>query len=49
MVAGNVALECDDNAKKRTFDIIRASIHGVTIMGYDELFAKIQYLLDIVE
>jgi len=49
VIAGNVALECDDKSKKRTFDLFRASIHGVTILGYDELFAKIQCLLDIVE
>jgi hypothetical protein len=47
IVAGNVNAECNDSKKRRSLELFR-SASQVLIVGYDELFAKVQNLVDIL-
>lgn len=47
VIAGNVSGECADRGKKRSLDLFR-SASQMMILGYDELFAKVQNLVDIL-
>lgn len=47
VIAGNVGAECTDRSKRRSLDLFRSSSQAV-ILGYDELFAKVQNLVDLL-
>ncbi len=47
IIAGNVASECDDFNKKRSLELFRSTLQPV-VLGYDELFAKVENLVDIL-
>ena len=41
--------ELDDEPRKRSFELYRSHLAGVTVMTYDELFENVRGLLNIVE
>jgi hypothetical protein len=45
VIAGNVARELDTPAKRRSFDRLRDNLHGISILGFDELFERARAIL----
>jgi len=40
VLAGNVSQQLDTRAKRRSFERIRENLHGVQVIGFDELFER---------
>lgn len=49
VVAGNIGRQLRDKTKKENFDMQRQSLHGVTVLSYDELFRKVEDLIGLIE
>lgn len=49
VIAGCSERDLTDDAKKRSFERFRERIAGVTIVTYDELFARVGDLIDLLE
>jgi antiviral defense system Shedu protein SduA len=48
VIAGNVGEELNTNAKKRSFTRLRENLHGVSVIGFDELFGRAEKMLEIL-
>jgi type I restriction-modification system DNA methylase subunit len=48
VIAGNVARELDTRAKRRSFDHLRDNLHGISILGFDELFERAHAILQLL-
>ncbi|MEC4836353.1 Shedu immune nuclease family protein [Mycobacteroides chelonae] len=48
VLAGNYADELDSDGKKRSFELYRTSLNGVSIVTYDELFDRLRKILDVL-
>jgi type I restriction-modification system DNA methylase subunit len=48
VIAGNVARELDTPAKRRSFDRLRDNLHGIFILGFDELFERARAILQLL-
>ena len=48
VLAGNVAQQCDTRAKRRSFERIRENLHGVQVIGFDELFERAKGVLRLL-
>jgi hypothetical protein len=49
VVAGHIGRQLGDATMKENFDLQRQSLHGVTVLSYDELFRKIEDLIGLIE
>jgi len=49
VIAGNLQSEFTNDAMKESFELQRERLQGVTVITYDELFRKIQRLIDLLE
>jgi hypothetical protein len=49
VVAGHIGRQLADATMKENFDLQRQSLHGVTVLSYDELFRKIEDLIGLIE
>jgi hypothetical protein len=49
VVAGHVGRQLGDAMLKDNFDLQRQSLHGVSVLTYDELFRKIEDLIGLIE
>lgn len=49
VLAGTHEEELDTTAKRRSFELFRASFSGVAVITYDELFARVSSLLTTLE
>jgi Domain of unknown function (DUF4263) len=49
VIAGNTTSEFTSNEMKECFELQRERLQGVTVIGYDELFSKIQKLVALLE
>jgi Domain of unknown function (DUF4263) len=50
VVAGHIGRQlANDATMKENFDLQRQSLHGVTVLSYDELFRKIEDLIGLIE
>ncbi|HYL86320.1 MAG TPA: Shedu immune nuclease family protein [Candidatus Angelobacter sp.] len=49
VIAGNVGKELKDKNLREHFELQRQSLHGVTVLTYDELFRKIGDLVSLFE
>lgn len=49
VIAGNVQGELTTPLKRRSFELFRGELTGTDIVGYDELFEKIQCVLDVAK
>lgn len=49
VVAGHIGRQLADATMKENFDLQRQSLHGVTVLSYDELFGKIEDLIGLIE
>lgn len=47
--AGDVSRELDTNAKQRSFERMRESLHGVFVIGFDELFGRTAGILQVLK
>lgn len=48
VLAGNVSRQLDTRAKRRSFERIRENLHGVQVIGFDELFERAGGLLRLL-
>lgn len=48
VLAGNYADELDSDGKKRSFELYRTSLNGVSVVTYDELFDRLRKILDVL-
>lgn len=49
VIAGHIGTELRDPRLKENFELQRQSLHGVTIVTYDELFRKVDDLIRLIE
>lgn len=49
VIVGNVQSELLTPVKRKSFELFRGELAGVDIVGYDELFEKIQCVIDIAK
>jgi hypothetical protein len=49
VISGNVSLELDTPIKLKSFELFRSALAGVDVVGYDELFEKVQCVLDVAK
>jgi len=50
VIAGNISKEIDtDKNKKRSFELVRSVYSGVEVLGFDELFYKLQMLIRLIK
>jgi len=49
VVAGHIGRQLADATLKENFEMQRQSLHGVTVLTYDELFRKIEDLIGLIE
>jgi len=49
VLVGTHETELDTAAKRRSFELLRASLSGVVVITYDELFARVSSLLSTIE
>jgi hypothetical protein len=49
VVIGNVCLELNDHRKRKSFELYRMGLKDVTVISYDELFAKVEILVKLLE
>jgi hypothetical protein len=48
VIAGNVARELNTPEKRQSFDRLRDNLHGVSILGFDELFERARTILQLL-
>jgi hypothetical protein len=48
VLIGNYGCELDSPEKRRSFELFRSSLNGVSIVTYDELFARLKKILDVL-
>lgn len=48
IIAGNTSVELTSSLKRRAFERLRARLNGITVIGFDELFAKASDLLRLL-
>jgi hypothetical protein len=48
VIAGNVGEQLNTDTKRRSFERQRESLHGVSVIGFDELFARAKEILKIL-
>lgn len=48
VLVGNYAKELDSPGKRRSFELYRSSLNGVSIVTYDELFDRLKKILDVL-
>ncbi|ORA75047.1 hypothetical protein BST25_06020 [Mycobacterium heidelbergense] len=48
VLIGNYAIELDSPEKRRSFELYRSSLNGVSIVTYDELFIRLRKTLDVL-
>ncbi|SIC78137.1 Uncharacterised protein [Mycobacteroides abscessus subsp. abscessus] len=48
VLIGNYASELDSEDRRRSFELYRASLNGVSIVTYDELFERLRKILDVL-
>jgi tRNA1(Val) A37 N6-methylase TrmN6 len=48
VIAGNVSKELDSRAKRRSFEHLRERLHGVSVVGFDELFGRARGILEAI-
>jgi hypothetical protein len=49
VIAGNVSRELDTRSKRRSFERIRENLHGVSVIGIDELFGRAAGVLEVLK
>ncbi len=49
VIAGNFEREMDSDTKKKSFELFRSHLLGVSVITYDELFGKVKLLIDLLE
>jgi len=49
VIAGNAANELSSNAMRESFELQRERLQGVTIIGYDELFRRLEGMIALLE
>lgn len=49
VIAGHIGRQLDDPMLKENFEMQRQSLHGVTVLTYDELFKKVDDLIRLIE
>ena len=49
VIAGHIGRQLGDATLKENFEMQRQSLHGVTVLTYDELFRKIEDLIRLIE
>jgi hypothetical protein len=49
IVAGRADQELSTSAMRESFELQREQIHGMTIITYDELFKRLEHLVDLAE
>ncbi len=48
-IIGNYKTELNAPEKRKAFDLFRSRLHGVEIITYDELFGKIELLIELLD
>jgi hypothetical protein len=48
VIAGNVGEQLNTSAMWRSFERLRESLHGVSVIGFDELFGRAKEMLKIL-
>lgn len=48
VLVGNYGAELDSPAKRRSFELYRSSLNGVSVVTYDELFDRLKKILDVL-
>lgn len=48
VLVGNYAKELDAAGKRRSFELYRSSLNGVSVITYDELFDRLRKILDVL-
>jgi hypothetical protein len=48
VLIGNYGSELDSPEKRRSFELFRSSLNGVSIVTYDELFGRLKKILDVI-
>jgi hypothetical protein len=49
VICGNTRAEFKNDAMRESFELQRERLQGVTVIGYDELFSKVQKLIELME
>jgi hypothetical protein len=49
VIAGHMSRQLANATLKDNFEMQRQSLHGVTVLTYDELFRKIEDLIRLIE
>ncbi|NEP02413.1 MAG: DUF4263 domain-containing protein [Symploca sp. SIO2E9] len=49
IIIGNIKSELVDQRKKKSFELFRMGLNYVEVISYDELFGKVEYLLDLLQ
>jgi hypothetical protein len=49
IIIGNIKSELTDKKKNKSFELFRSGLNDVQIITYDELFGKVQFLIDLLE
>lgn len=49
VIIGNIQRELAEQQKKKSFELFRTSLNDVQIITYDELFGKIEFLVNLLE
>ena len=49
VVVGSLARDCTEAACRKSFELFRAALRDVQVVTFDELFAKVRILLDLLE
>lgn len=48
VLIGNYGAELDSSAKRRSFELYRSSLSGVSVVTYDELFDRLKKILEVL-
>lgn len=49
LIIGNHQSELDDNQKSKSFHLFRSNLKGVQVITFDELFSKVNTMIDLIE
>jgi len=49
LIAGNIGNELDDQCKKRSFEYFRNNLKDIQIISFDEVFGKIEKLVELLK
>lgn len=49
LITGNYEKELDTTEKRRSFQLFRSNLKGVQVITFDELFSKIEIMIDLIE